>query len=113
MLIFVLTMNKKLVSIIMPVYQAEKFLCDTINSVLAQTYSNWELILVDDGSTDSSGEICDTYAQKDSRVKVVHKINGGVSSARNIGLQMIKGKYLTFIDPLDKFSFVSFVQKPD
>ena len=94
-------MNKKLVSIIMPVYQAEKFLCDTINSVLAQTYSNWELILVDDGSTDSSGEICDTYAQKDSRVKVVHKINGGVSSARNIGLQMIKGKYLTFIDPDD------------
>ena len=98
MLIFVLTMNKKLVSIIMPVYQAEKFLCDTINSVLAQTYSNWELILVDDGSTDSSGEICDTYARKDNRIKVVHQLNAGQASARNSGMDLAKGDYIGFLD---------------
>ena len=88
-------------SIIIPVYNVEQYINQCIESILIQTYHDYEIILIDDGSTDSSGEICDTYAQKDSRVKVVHKINGGVSSARNIGLQMIKGKYLTFIDPDD------------
>ena len=82
----------------MPVYQAEKFLCDTINSVLAQTYSNWELILVDDGSTDSSGEICDTYARKDNRIKVVHQLNAGQASARNSGMDLAKGDYIGFLD---------------
>ena len=91
-------MNKKLVSIIMPVYQAEKFLCDTINSVLAQTYSNWELILVDDGSTDSSGEICDTYARKDNRIKVVHQLNAGQASARNSGMDLANGDYIGLLD---------------
>ena len=77
-------MNKKLVSIIMPVYQAEKFLCDTINSVLAQTYSNWELILVDDGSTDGSGDICEEYVAKDQGIHVIHQKNKGLSGARNV-----------------------------
>ncbi|TDA79603.1 glycosyltransferase family 2 protein [Phocaeicola dorei] len=73
-------------------------MCDTINSVLAQTYSNWELILVDDGSTDSSGEICDTYARKDNRIKVVHQLNAGQASARNSGMDLAKGDYIGFLD---------------
>lgn len=91
-------MNKKLVSIIMPVYQAEKFLCNTINSVLAQTYSNWELILVNDGSTDSSGEICDAYTRKDNRIRVIHQLNAGQASARNSGMDLARGDYIGFLD---------------
>lgn len=88
-------------SIIIPVYNVEQYLNQCIQSILTQRYQDYEIILIDDGSTDLSGKICDAYAQKDNRIKTIHKINGGVSSARNTGLQTIKGKYLTFIDPDD------------
>lgn len=88
----------RLVTIIMPVYQAENYLEKSIESVLNQTYKNIELILVDDGSTDSSSLICDDYAEKDVRVRVFHKPNGGQSSARNVGIQNAKGEYIGFID---------------
>lgn len=90
-----------MLSVIIPVYNAEKFIDKTISSILSQSYTDFELILVDDGSTDMSGEICDRYAKQDQRVKVVHKKNGGVSSARNIGLHLLKGDFLTFIDADD------------
>lgn len=91
----------ELISIIVPVYKVEKYLCECIDSILAQTYENFELILVDDGSPDNSGKICDEYAEKDKRIKVIHKENGGVSSARNVGLDNVKGEYITFIDSDD------------
>lgn len=90
-----------LVSIIVPVYNAEQFLSRCIESILYQTYTNFELLLVDDGSTDESGRICDEYSLKDARIKVYHKPNGGVSSARNYGLLKIEGGYLTFVDSDD------------
>ena len=86
------------ISVIVPVYNVEKYLPRCIDSILNQTFTDFELILVDDGSTDNSGQICDTYAEKDSRVKVVHKKNGGVSKARNVGLDNVLGKYITFCD---------------
>lgn len=89
------------VSIIVPVYNAEKYLRRCIDSVLAQTYQDFELLLIDDGSKDSSGAICDEYAKKVTRVKVFHKENGGVSSARNVGLDNAKGEYITFVDADD------------
>lgn len=89
------------VSIIVPVYKAEKYLHQCIDSILSQTSSDWECILVDDGSPDSSGVICDEYAQKDARIRVIHKENGGVSSARNVALGRIAGKWLTFVDSDD------------
>lgn len=90
-----------LLSIAMPVYNVEKFLKKSISSVLQQEIKNFELIMVDDGSTDSSGMICDTYAKKDSRIRVVHKSNGGVVSARKTALKLSKGEYITFLDPDD------------
>lgn len=90
-----------LISIIVPVYNVEKYLSECIDSILAQTYENFELILVDDGSPDNSGKICDEYEEKDKRIKVIHKENGGVSSARNTGLDNAKGEYITFIDSDD------------
>lgn len=90
-----------LVSVIIPVYNAEKQLCRCVDSVLAQTYADVELLLIDDGSTDKSGKICDEYAQKDNRVRVFHKENGGVSAARNKGINEAKGDYLSFIDSDD------------
>lgn len=90
-----------LISIIIPVYNVEKFLPKCIDSICSQTYSNWELILVNDGSKDYSGIICDQYAQKDARITVVHKQNGGVSSARNSGLKIAKGECVCFIDSDD------------
>ena len=81
-----------MVSIIVPVYNTEKFLHRCIDSILAQTYTDFELLLIDDGSKDSSGAICDEYAAKDARVKVFHKENGGVSSARNLGLDNARGE---------------------
>ena len=91
----------ELISIIVPVYKVEKYLCECVDSILAQTYENFELILVDDGSPDNSGKICDEYAEKDKRIKVIHKENAGVSSARNTGLDNAKGEYITFIDSDD------------
>ena len=89
------------VSVIVPVYNAEEYLEACVSSILAQTYKDFELILVDDGSTDGSGAICDEYAQKDSRVRVFHKANGGVSSARNLGLQEALGAFIMFADSDD------------
>lgn len=89
------------VSVIIPVYNAEKYLSKCIDSILNQTLSDLELILVDDGSPDNSGAICDEYAIKDSRVKVFHQKNGGVCSARNKGLSMATGEYISFVDSDD------------
>ena len=89
------------ISVIVPVYNAERYLKRCVESILMQTYSNLEVILVDDGSTDNSGKICDDYLKVDSRVRVIHKANGGVSSARNYGLEVAIGKYVTFVDSDD------------
>jgi glycosyltransferase involved in cell wall biosynthesis len=90
-----------IVSVIIPVFNSERLLKRCVDSVLKQTYTHFELLLVDDGSTDGSADICDKYASVDERVRTFHKLNGGVSSARNLGLQEAKGKYLTFIDSDD------------
>ena len=90
-----------LISVIVPVYKVENVLNYCIDSILNQTYKNFELILVDDGSPDNSGKICDEYAKKDSRITVIHKENGGVSSARNCGIDAAKGKYICFVDSDD------------
>jgi len=89
------------ISIIVPVYNVEKYLRKCVDSILNQTFKDFELILVDDGSPDNSGVICDEYAKKDSRVRVIHKKNGGLSDARNIGIDAAKGKYIGFIDSDD------------
>lgn len=93
-----------LVSIIVPVYNAKDTLKNCIDSILIQSYPNFELLLIDDGSHDDSLSICESYALKDSRVRVFHKNNGGVSSARNVGLDSARGKWLTFIDSDDNVS---------
>ena len=89
------------ISVIVPIYNAEKYLHQCIDSIIAQTFSDFELLLIDDGSSDSSGFICEEYAQKDFRIKVFHKRNGGVSSARNLGLDNAKGEWITFVDSDD------------
>lgn len=89
------------VSIIVPCYKVEQYLPTCIESVLNQSYTDWELILVDDGSPDSSGAICDKYAQGDSRIKVIHKPNGGLSDARNAGLDIMTGDFVAFLDSDD------------
>lgn len=86
------------ISVIVPVYRVERFLPRCVESILSQTYRNLELILVDDGSPDGSGAICDGFAERDSRVKVIHKENGGLSHARNAGIQAARGEYLAFVD---------------
>lgn len=88
-------------SIVVPVYNVERYLKYCLDSIINQTYKNLEIILVDDGSTDKSGEVCDVFQEKDSRIKVIHKKNGGLSSARNIGIDNATGDYLTFIDSDD------------
>ena len=90
-----------LISIIVPVYNAEYTLNRCLDSILNQTFSDWELLLIDDGSTDRSGELCDQYASKDKRIKVFHKKNGGVSSARNLGLNHADGEWIVFVDSDD------------
>ena len=86
------------ISIIVPVYNVEKYLPRCIDSILNQTFSDFELILVDDGSPDRCGHICDEYAAKDERIRVIHKRNGGVSSARNAALDIVQGEYVMFCD---------------
>lgn len=93
--------REKLISVIVPVYNVEEYLARCVDSILAQTYENLEVILVDDGAKDASGVICDAYAAKDSRVKVIHKENGGLSSARNAGLEAATGEYIAFVDSDD------------
>lgn len=90
-----------LISVIVPVYKVEAYLCKCIDSILAQTYTNLEIILVDDGSPDNCPAICDEYAEKDSRVRVIHKENGGLSDARNAGLNICSGEYISFVDSDD------------
>lgn len=94
-------MHEDLVSVIVPVYNVENYLRECLDSIVAQTYRNIEVILIDDGSKDSSGEICDEYADKDNRIKVIHKENGGVSAARDTGLDVAKGEWISYVDSDD------------
>ena len=94
-------MSKPLVSIIIPVYNVELYLSKCIDSILAQSFTDWECILVDDGSKDKSGSICDNYALKDNRIKVIHQNNSGVSVARQVGIDNVCGEYSIHIDPDD------------
>ena len=96
--------NQALISVIIPVYNVENYLRECIESVLNQTFRDFEVILVDDGSTDSSGDICDEYVEKDERVTVIHQKNGGLSVARNTGLSEANGKYVYFLDSDDYIS---------
>ena len=93
-------MEKK-VSVIVPVYRTLEWLARCVQSITGQTYKNLEIILVDDGSPDSSGEICDEYSKRDSRVKAIHKKNAGVAAARNSGLKVATGEYCIFVDSDD------------
>ncbi len=97
-------MKDALVSVIVPVYKVEKYLRQCLDSIVNQTYKNLEIILVDDGSPDNCPQICDEYAKKDKRIKVIHKENGGLSSARNAGLDICTGDYISFIDSDDLVS---------
>lgn len=94
-------MNRKLLSVIVPVYNAEEYIGDCIDSLINQNYKNLEIILVDDGSSDLSGQICDEYAKKDNRIRVYHIENSGPSEARNVGMKVMKGHYLAFADADD------------
>lgn len=96
-----MTYNHPKISVIVPVYNTEQYLPRCIDSILDQTFTDFELLLIDDGSKDNSGKICDEYAAKDSRIRVFHKENGGVSSARNMGLDNALGKWVTFVDSDD------------
>ena len=82
------------ISIIIPVYNVEQYLRHCLDSIINQTYKNLEIICIDDGSTDNSGKICEEYTSKDNRIKVIHKENGGISSARNVGLSLLTGSYV-------------------
>ena len=94
-------MNNPLISVIVPVYNVEKYLDRCVESIVNQTYTNLEIILVDDGSPDNCPQMCDAWAEKDSRIKVIHKENGGVSSARNAGIDSATGEYIGFVDSDD------------
>lgn len=94
-------MDGKLVSVIVPVYNVERYICHCVESIIDQTYTNIEIFLVDDGSPDRCGKICDNYAQMDHRIKVIHKENGGLSDARNVAIDIANGEYITFVDSDD------------
>lgn len=93
-----------LFSVIVPIYNSESYINECIQSVVDSDFKNWELLLIDDGSIDQSGIICDEWSKRDSRIKVFHKVNGGVSSARNLGIEKAKGNWLTFVDSDDFIS---------
>lgn len=97
-------MDQPVISIIVPVYNTEAYLPRCLDSILRQTYSNFELILIDDGSTDKSGAVCDYYSAQDNRIRVIHKTNGGVSAARNVGINLSLGEYIVFVDSDDEIS---------
>lgn len=99
-----MTSKLPLISVIVPIYNVEKYLSQCIESIVAQNYKNLEIFLVDDGSPDQCGSICDSFAEKDSRIKVVHKTNGGLSDARNFALEQATGDYITFVDSDDYLS---------
>ena len=90
-------MNKELISIVVPVYNVEKYLDKCVKSIINQTYDNLQIILVDDGSKDNSGKLCDLWEQRDSRIITKHKVNGGLSDARNYGVECADGKYIMFV----------------
>ncbi len=95
-------MRKPAISVIVPVYNAEKYIASCIDSILLQTFADFELLLIDDGSKDASGQICDEYANRDTRLKAIHQENGGEMAARATGVRMAQGKYLYFVDADDK-----------
>lgn len=101
---------RQLVSVIVPIYKVEKYIHRCVDSIINQTYSNLEIILVDDGSPDSCGAICDEYARTDNRIVVVHKANGGLSDARNAGLDIMHGYFVTFVDS-DDYIYLDYVEK--
>ena len=100
------------ISIIVPVYNTAKYLERCVDSIVAQTYTDWELLLIDDGSTDRSGDICDRYAASDPRIQAFHKPNGGISSARNLGLDHAQGEWITFADA-DDFTYPCWLENYD
>ena len=97
----------ELISVIIPIYNDEKYLESCVESILEQTYTNIEIILVNDGSTDSTPLICEQLKQQDNRIKVLHKQNGGVGDARNAGLSMATGKYISFVDNDDRMEKIN------
>lgn len=102
--------NFPLITVVVPIYKVEQFLILCIESIIKQTYKNLEIILVDDGSPDNSGKICDEYAIIDSRIKVIHKTNGGLSEARNVAIDISKGEYITFVDS-DDYLEILYIEK--
>ncbi len=100
---------RPLISIIVPIYKVEKYLNRCLDSIINQTYKDLEIILVDDGSPDNCGRICDEYELKDNRIKVIHKENGGLSDARNVAIDIAKGEYITFIDS-DDYVTIDYVE---
>lgn len=93
--------NKPLISVIVPIYKVENYLNCCINSIINQTYKNLEIILIDDGSPDNCGKICDAFKKEDIRIKVIHEKNNGIGSARNKGLNICNGEYISFVDSDD------------
>lgn len=99
-----------LITIIVPIYKVENYLDKCVYSIIQQTYTNLEIILVDDGSPDNCGNICENYRKKDSRIKVIHKENGGLSDARNVGINSATGKYIAFIDS-DDYIAINYIEE--
>ena len=99
------------ISVIIPVYNTEKYLKECVESVLAQTYHNLEILLINDGATDSSPQICESYAKQDARIKLIHKENGGLSDTRNTGIKQCSGDYVLFLDSDDYWDDPKMVEK--